>query len=123
MQTPQTNQTIKQFTPKIKFLIFAKTGLLQATPPTRDLVPRSWTIRRRGGERKQSRRSSTPPTRDSAPCRRRASVKINFRREMATSENENIGRSTGRTTMITGSKDSVFDASRGNTGKMMDGNG
>src|SRR4051812_43097111 len=29
MQTPQTNQTIKQFTAKIKFLIFVKTGLLQ----------------------------------------------------------------------------------------------
>src|SRR3954467_13923058 len=28
MQTPQTNQTIKQFTPKTNFLIFAKTGLL-----------------------------------------------------------------------------------------------
>src|SRR3954470_19466900 len=29
MQTPQTNQTIKQFTPKIKFLFFVKSGLLQ----------------------------------------------------------------------------------------------
>src|SRR3954462_14665779 len=29
MQTPQTNQTIKQFTPKTKFLNFVKTGLLQ----------------------------------------------------------------------------------------------
>src|ERR1041385_287783 len=29
MQTPQPNQTIKQFTPKTSFLIFVKTGLLQ----------------------------------------------------------------------------------------------
>src|ERR1041385_5424391 len=28
MQTPQTNQTIKQFTPKTNFLIFLKSGLL-----------------------------------------------------------------------------------------------
>ena len=34
MQTPQTNQTIRQFTLKTKFLIFVKTGLLQWVPST-----------------------------------------------------------------------------------------
>src|SRR3954466_10565174 len=91
MQTPQTNQTIKQFTPKTKFLIFAKTGLLQYNTTNKGSRPE---IQDDPGERgrgkEESRRSSTPPTRDSAPCRRRTSVEINFRREMATSKNETI---------------------------------
>src|SRR3954464_2976453 len=31
MQTPQKNQTIKQFAPKTKFLIFVKSGLLHSS--------------------------------------------------------------------------------------------
>src|SRR3954468_22144244 len=42
-------------------------GCYSSLPPTEDLVPRSRTIR---GGRRERRRSSTPPTRDSAPCRR-----------------------------------------------------
>src|ERR1041385_8474644 len=53
MQTPQTNQTNKQFTPKTKFLILQKLGCYNTTPPTRDLVPRSRTIRGRGGREKR----------------------------------------------------------------------
>src|SRR4051812_20519663 len=59
-------------------------------PPTEDLVPRSRTIRGEGGGgRRERRRSSTPPTRDSAPCRRRTSAEINFRRETTSSKIQN----------------------------------
>jgi hypothetical protein len=97
-QTLQTTQAIITTTQQTKFLIRVEfLSCYNTTPPTRDLVPRSWTIRGRGGEKKESRRSSTPPTRDSAPCRRRTFVEKTFRREMATSKNETIGKSRGRT--------------------------
>src|ERR1041385_154456 len=91
MQTPQTNQTIKHFTPKTNFLIFVKTGLLQYNTTNKGSRPE---IQDDPGERgrgkEESRRSSTPPTRDSAPCRRRTSVEINFRREITSSEKRNL---------------------------------
>src|SRR3954466_14060763 len=79
MQTPQTNQTIKQFTPKTIFLIFLKTGLLPYNTTNKGSRPE---IQDDPGERgrgkEESRRSSTPPPRDSVPCRRQTSVEINF---------------------------------------------
>src|ERR1041385_2539138 len=90
MQTPQTNQTIKQFTPKTKFLIFVKSGLLQYNTTNKGSRPE---ILDDPGERRGSEKRvddcSTPPTRDSAPCRRRASVEINFHRETTSSEKRN----------------------------------
>src|ERR1041385_6873900 len=92
MQTPQTNQTIKQFTPKTKFLIFVKSGLLQYNTTNKGYRPEiqddpGAEVK---GERRESRQFSTPPTRDSTSCRCRASVEINFCRETVTSENETI---------------------------------
>ena len=43
-----------------------------------------------GGGEKRDTTISIPPTRNSAPCRQRTFVEINFRREMATSKNETI---------------------------------
>src|ERR1041385_6432016 len=97
MQTPQTNQTIKQFTPKTKFLIFVKIGMLQYNTTNKGSRPEILDDPGERGERKESRQSSTPPTRDSAPCRRQTSVEKTFRREMATSKNEAIGTSRGST--------------------------
>src|ERR1041385_6322907 len=74
-----------------------KTGLLQYNATNKGSRPEIQDDPGERGKRKETRRSSTPPTRDSAPCRRRASVEINFRRETATSENETIERSRGRT--------------------------
>src|ERR1041385_4873191 len=90
MQTAQANQTIKQFTPKTKILIFAKSGLLQYNTTNKGSRPE---IQDDPGERGRGREkrvddSSTPPTRDSTSCRCRVSVEINFRRETVTSENE-----------------------------------
>src|SRR3954465_15040405 len=56
MQTPQTNQTIKQFTPKTKFLIFVKTGLLQYNTTNKGSRPE---IQDDPGERGRGRREST----------------------------------------------------------------
>src|SRR3954466_11922395 len=87
MQTPQTNQTIKQFTPKTIFLTFLKTGLLQYNTTNKGPRPE---IQDDPGERgrgkEESRRSSTPPTRDSAPCRTSKLRRDTFCRETVTSE-------------------------------------
>src|SRR3954468_15767194 len=99
MQTPQTNQTIKQFIPKTKILIFVKSGLLQYNTTNKGSRPEIQDNPGERGERKESLRTSTPPTRDSAPCRRRASIEENFHRKTAKSENKTIGRSRGRTTI------------------------
>src|SRR4051812_87284 len=100
MQTPQTIQTIKQFTPKTNFLIFVKSGLLQYNTTNKGSRPE---IQDNPGERRRGkeecRRSSTLPTRDSAPCRTSNSDEKTFRREMTTSENETIGRSREGTTV------------------------
>src|SRR3954468_15747457 len=69
----------------------------------------------RGRGKEKSRRSSTPPTRDSAPCRRRTSVEINFRREMVTSENETTRCSRGGTTAKPDQGIVLLDASHKNT--------
>src|SRR3954470_19694674 len=106
MQTPQPNQTIKQFTPKTFFFFFVKSGLLQYNTTNKGSHPEIQDDPgERGRGREKSRRSSTPPTRDSAPCRRRTSVEKFFRREMATSENETTRCSRGRTTVKTRSRD------------------
>src|SRR3954463_2309828 len=76
MQTPQTNQTIKQFTPQTKKFIFVKSGLLQYNTTNKGSRLEIQDELGERGERKESRRSSTPPTRDSAPRRRRTSVEI-----------------------------------------------
>src|ERR1041385_8568860 len=89
MKTPQTNQTIKQLTPKTNFFIFVKTRLLQYNTTNKGSRPE---IQDDPGERgrgkEESRQSSTPPTRDFAPCRRRTFLEIIFRRETVTSENK-----------------------------------
>src|ERR1041385_1741594 len=89
MQTPQTNQTIKQFTPKTKILIFMKTGLLQYNTTNKGSRPE---IQDDPGERgrgkEESRQSSTPPTRGSAPCRTRTFRRETFCRETVRSKNE-----------------------------------
>src|SRR4051812_5740683 len=76
MQTPQTKQTIKQFTPKTKNFNFVKSGPLQYNTTNKVSRPEIQDDPGERGERKESRQSSTPPTRDSAPCRRRTSVEI-----------------------------------------------
>src|SRR4051812_49080143 len=53
MQTLQTNQTINQFT-LIFFNFCENLGCYNTTPPIRDLVPTSRTIRGRGGEKRES---------------------------------------------------------------------
>src|SRR3954469_7990423 len=54
MQTPQTNQTIKQFTPKTKFLIFAQSGLLQYNTTNKGSRPEIHDDPGERGERKES---------------------------------------------------------------------
>src|ERR1041385_7110285 len=56
MQTPQTNQTIKQFTPKTKILIFVKSGLLQYNTTNKGSRPE---IQDDPGERGGEKREST----------------------------------------------------------------
>src|ERR1041385_5102659 len=89
MQTPQTNQTIKQFTPKTNFLIFAKTGLLQYNTTNKGSRPEIQDDPGERGERKERRRSSTPPTRDSAACRSTNLHRETSRRETTSSKIRN----------------------------------
>src|ERR1041385_8767286 len=56
MQTPQTNQTIKQFTPKTNFLFFVKSGLLQYNTTNKGSRPE---IQDDPGERGEEKREST----------------------------------------------------------------
>src|ERR1041385_5419948 len=56
MQTPQTNQTIKQFTPKTNFLFFVKSGLLQYNTTNKGSRPE---IQDDPGERREEKREST----------------------------------------------------------------
>ena len=54
-QTLQSTQTIITATQQTNFLIRVEfPGCYNTTPPTRDLVPRSRTIRGRGGEKRES---------------------------------------------------------------------
>src|SRR3954463_13194273 len=79
------NSHQKQF-----FFIFVKTGLLQYNTTNKGSRPEIQDDpEERGRGKEESRRSSTPPTRDSAPCRRRTSVEINFRRETTSSKIQN----------------------------------
>src|SRR3954469_7604271 len=75
------NSRRKQF-----FLFFLKTGLLQYNTTNKGSRPEIQDDPGERGERKENRRSSTPPTRDSAPRQRRTFVEINFRREMTSSK-------------------------------------
>src|ERR1041385_5894682 len=98
MQTPQTNQTIKEFTPKTKILIFVKSGLLQYHTTNKGSRPEIQDDPGERGERRKSRQSSTPPTRDSAPCRRRTSVeKLSAERRHHQKTKRSVSR--GRTTI------------------------
>src|ERR1041385_1985501 len=98
MQTPQTNQTNKQITSKAKYLIFVKSGLLQYNTTNKGSRPEILDDpgERRGEKKRvddlQHHRQGTL-----LHVERRTRVEINFRRETATSENETIGRSRGRT--------------------------
>src|SRR3954465_15565137 len=56
MQTPQTNQTINQFTPKTKFLIFVNSGLLQYNTANKGSRPG---ILDDPGERRGEKREAT----------------------------------------------------------------
>src|SRR4051812_4502642 len=56
MQTPQTNQTIKQFTPKTIFLIFVKSGLLQYNTTNKGSRPE---ILEYPGEMREEKRKTT----------------------------------------------------------------
>src|SRR3954465_10002853 len=90
-QTLQTTRTNNTATQQTKFLIRVEfPGCYNTTPPTRDLVLRSRTIRGRGGGDKRETTISTPPTRDSASRRRRTSVKKTFRRKTTASKDEAI---------------------------------
>src|SRR3954469_6813608 len=66
MQTPQTNQTIKEFTPKKKILIFVKSGLLQYNTTNKGSGPE---ILDDPGERGEEKRESTIfNTTNKGPC-------------------------------------------------------
>src|ERR1041385_7641852 len=117
MQTPQTNQTIKQFTPKTNFLIFVKTGLLQYNTTNKGSRPEIQDDpEERRGEKRETTIFNTTNKRlwsmsnDELPSR-------NFPQGNDIVKNTKPSVSRGGTTTITGSKDSVFNASRGNTGQ------
>src|SRR4051812_30534109 len=78
---------------KRKFKLRWISGLLQLTTTNRGSRPEIQDDPGGGeggeGEARDDE-NSTPPTRNSTPCRRRTSVEIKFRREMVTSENEAI---------------------------------
>src|SRR3954470_10990939 len=102
MQTPQTNQTIKQFIPKTIFLIFVKSRLLQYnTTKKGSRLEIQDDPGERGRGKEESRRSSTPPTRDSTPRRTMNFQRETFSREMRSSEKTKPSVSTGRTTAKT----------------------
>src|SRR3954469_12901247 len=123
MQTPPRNQTINQIPQKTIFLIFAKIGLLQYNTTNKGSRPE---IQDDPGERgrgkEESRQSSTPPTRDSAPCPRRSSAEIlpqrdgyvRKRRHRCQEEERQPKPDQGIV---------LLGASRKNTGKRGNGNG
>ena len=95
MQTPQTNQTIKQFTPKTIFLIFVKSRLLQYN--TQQGIS-SRDPGRFVGEGKGERGEPTIFNTTNKGLCSMSNIKLrrdSFRREVATSKNEAIGRSRG----------------------------
>src|SRR4051812_257883 len=101
-QTLQTIQTIITATQQTIFLIGVEfPGCYNSPPPTEDLVPRSSTIWGRGGEEKRETTISTPPTRDTAPCRRRTSVKKISAKGRQRRKTKPSRRSRGRTTIQT----------------------
>src|SRR3954463_1005513 len=66
-------------------------GCYSSLPPTVDLVPRSRTVRWGSGEeQRETTKNSTPPTRDSTPCRRRTSD------EKLPQRNDNVERRSHR---------------------------
>src|SRR3954468_22413733 len=108
MQTPQTNQTIKQFTPKTKNLIFLKSGLLQYNTTNKGSRPE---ILDDPGERGREKRV------DNLQHHQQGTL-LHVNDELLSRyfpqgddiiENTKPSVSRGGTTKITGSKDSVFD--------------
>src|SRR3954468_1979973 len=99
MQTLQENQTIKQFTPKTKILIFVKSGLLQYNTTNKGSRPE---IQDDPGERGEEKRESTIFNTTNKGLCSMSNVELRrdtFRREMVTSKIEDIRRSRGRTTI------------------------
>src|ERR1041385_2129337 len=99
MQTPQTNQTIKQFTPKTNFLFFVKSGLLQYNTTNKGSRPE---IQDDPGERGEEKRGSTLfNTTNKGLCSMSTS---NFYRDKFPQRDDIIGKtkpsvSKGRTTI------------------------
>src|SRR3954471_19036456 len=92
MQTPRTNKTIKQFTPKRIFLIFVKSGLLQYNTTNKGSRPE---ILDDPGERGEEKRESKIFNTTNKGLCSMSTVNFRretFRREMATSKNETIRR-------------------------------
>src|ERR1041385_5463616 len=108
MQTPQTNQTIKQFTPKTKILIFVKSGLLQYNTTNKGSRPE---IQDDPGERGGEKRESTIfNTTNKGLCSMSTS---NFCRDKFPQRDDIVGItkpsvSRGRTIAKTRSRDSEF---------------
>src|SRR3954466_3220417 len=83
---------IAQQRKKRKFKLGWISGLLQLATTNRGSRPEIQDDPGGKGERgkRETTKNSTPPTRNSTPCRHRTSVEKTFRREMVTSENEAI---------------------------------
>src|SRR4051812_15496724 len=77
---------------KRKFKLGWISGLLQLATTNRGSRPEIQDGPGGKGERekRETTKNSTPPTKNSTPCRRRTSVEINFRRETRSSESENV---------------------------------
>src|ERR1041385_8428645 len=109
MQTPQTNQTIKQFTLKTNFLIFVKTGLLQYNTTNNGSCPEIQDDpgEREGGEKRETTIFSTT---NKGLCSMSTS---NFFRDNFPQRDDIVGitkmsMTRGRTIAKTRSRDSDF---------------
>src|SRR3954463_11737235 len=107
MQTPQTDQSIKQITSKTKILIFVKTGLLQYNTTNKGSRPE---IQNDPGERGRGKKRADNLQHHQQGICSMSNVEAPsryFRREMVTSENKTTRCSRGRTTAKTRSRDSA----------------
>src|SRR3954465_10948443 len=117
MQTPQTNQTINQFTPKTKFLIFVNSGLLQYNTTNKGSRPE---ILNDPGERRGEKRETTIFNTTNKGLCSRSHVELRretFHRETTSSEKRNR---QCQEELRPGKPDQgivIFDASHKNTGK------
>src|ERR1041385_8360878 len=107
MQTPQTNETIIQFTPKTKIFIFVKTGLLQYNTTNKGFRPEIQGDSRERGERKESTIFNTT---NKGLCSMSTS---NFCRDKFPQRDDIVGKTKpsvtrGRTIAKTRSRDSDF---------------